>query len=56
MIHRLQNDHYHATVSDTTVNGVTTSVTPRDTSVSGQNSSAAVTETNVTPSQQCGAP
>jgi uncharacterized delta-60 repeat protein len=43
----------NATVSDTAVIGVATSVSPGNTSVSGQNSNAVITDTNVTPSQQC---
>jgi len=46
----------NATVSDTTLNKFAFSVGPGNTSASGQNSSAVITETNVTPSQQCGAP
>jgi hypothetical protein len=46
----------NATVSDTTVNGVTTSVSPKDTSVSAQDSTAIIRETTVSSSQQCGAP
>jgi uncharacterized delta-60 repeat protein len=42
-----------ATVSDTAVIGFATSVSPGNTSVSGQNSNAVITDTNVTPSQQC---
>jgi hypothetical protein len=46
----------NATVKDTSVNGVATSVTPRDTSVSGQNSSAVIKSPTLSSSQQCGAP